>query len=217
MEDLVTNADSGGLPWRIKDLVRVAEGIIATDPQLFALAEVGSNRRLNVYLIRDYAVRGFIPRPERIGRESRFGLAHLVHLLAVRVLLSSQKWSLRVIKAHLTTTSHEDLLNGLLNPVKVQVYAEYAEATGVVEDRAQANEGNNATTRASDRSSPPMGERAAARSRVHFELEPWCEMVIDANRLRLLTWAEVDRLTKTLQDRLKEYTPQVRRTRHVES
>ena len=219
------NFDIGRSPWNIDALIQVADRIIASDPQLFALAQIGTNKRLNVRLVRDYAVRGLIPAPNLLRRKSRFGLPHLLHLLAVRVLLGSQKWSLRVIKANLTTTTPQDLLNGLLSPVKVRVQAEYAEAAGLVSGAAECspdavsktclNAITGATTLLTLQSSAATDKRRAAKSKMHIELEPWCEVVIDAHRLRLLTWAEVDRLTKTLQDHLKVYTPQVRRTRHM--
>ena len=240
------NLQSGQSPWRVEALIRVADGIIAAHPQLFADAGDGSNKRLNVRLIRDYAVRGFIPRPVRIGRMSHFGLKHLVQLLAVRALLSLQKWSLRVIKANLTVTSQEDLLDGLLSPVKARVHAEYAQAAGLVRkptrpssevrpapgmesplfilrETPDASEqlvpgevliaNSGLTTVPKLESSAPPELPTAATSKLHIALEPWCEVVIDTHRSRLLTWEEVDRLTKTLQDRLRAHTPQVRRTR----
>jgi hypothetical protein len=125
---MVASADNMGAkdsPWTVETLIGAAERIIASDPQLFAHPESENKKDLNVRLIRDYVVREFIPRPERMGREARFGLNHLVQLLAVRVLLRSQKWSLPAIKASFVTTSSEDLLNGLLNPVRAKVEAEY--------------------------------------------------------------------------------------------
>jgi len=103
---MVASADNMGAkdaPWTVETLIGAAERIIASDPQLFAHPESENKKDLNVRLIRDYVVREFIPRPERVGREARFGLNHLVQLLAVRVLLRSQKWSLPAIKASFVT------------------------------------------------------------------------------------------------------------------
>ena len=54
-------------PWTVETLIGAAERIIASDPQLFAHPESENKKDLNVRLIRDYVVREFIPRPERMG------------------------------------------------------------------------------------------------------------------------------------------------------
>src|ERR1039458_2972951 len=118
------NRQIGGSPWTVEKLIEKAERIISADPKLFAHPESESSKELNVRLIRDYVVREFIPRPERVGRGARFGLDHLVQLLAVRLLLRSQRWSLPAIKASLATTHTADLLNGLLAPGRSRIEAE---------------------------------------------------------------------------------------------
>ena len=47
----------GRSPWTVDELIERAERIIASDPRLFAHPESGSNKELNVRLIRDYVVR----------------------------------------------------------------------------------------------------------------------------------------------------------------
>jgi hypothetical protein len=113
-------------PWTVEDLIVVAQRVIASGAEPFAEGEISKD--LNVRLIRDYVVREIIPRPLRIGREARFGLGHLVHLLAVRQLLRNQKWSLPAIKASFTTSNTEDLLNGILSPVRPQIEREFRKA-----------------------------------------------------------------------------------------
>jgi hypothetical protein len=235
------NMDAKDAPWTVETLIGAAERIIASDPQLFAHPESENKKDLNVRLIRDYVVREFIPRPERMGREARFGLNHLVQLLAVRVLLRSQKWSLPAIKASFVTTSSEDLLNGLLNPVRNKVEAEYNKATGVADSRARVATESVQTPRlnpaqllieqfkASKQPEPkpsssptfsgasfsmaaraapapasPATQRAGGSSRLHIELEPGCEVVIDAQRMQSLTSEEVERLGEALKSRLKD-------------
>ena len=131
------NMDAKDSPWTVETLIGAAERIIASDPQLFAHPESENKKDLNVRLIRDYVVREFIPRPERVGREARFGLDHLVQLLAVRVLLRSQRWSLPAIKASFATTSSEDLLQGLLASVRPLIENEYCAAASTVPSQAQ--------------------------------------------------------------------------------
>jgi hypothetical protein len=187
-----------------------------------------------------------------VGREARFGLNHLVQLLAVRVLLRSQKWSLPAIKASFVTTSSEELLNGLLSPVRAKVEAEYNKATGMAGGRspvaiesvqtprlnpaqllleqfkeqfkaskqpqpklssspmfpgASFNIANlSSAARAAPAVASPATERAGGSSRLHIELEPGCEVVIDAQRMQSLTSEEVERLGEALKSRLKDET-----------
>jgi len=250
MADSADNMDAKDSPWTVETLIGAAERIIASDPQLFAHPESENKKDLNVRLIRDYVVREFIPRPERVGREARFGLNHLVQLLAVRVLLRSQKWSLPAIKASFVTTSSEDLLNGLLNPVRAKVEAEYNKATGMAGGRPRVTTEtvqtprlnpaqllleqfkeqfkaskqpepklssspmfpgasfNIASLSSAARAAPavasPATERAGGSSRLHIELEPGCEVVIDAKRMQSLTSEEVERLGEALKSRLKD-------------
>jgi hypothetical protein len=225
--------------WTVEELIFKAERIISSDPKLFARPESDSNKELNVRLIRDYVVREFIPRPERIGREARFGLDHLVQLLAVRVLLRSQKWSLPAIKASFATTSTEDLLNGLLAPVRPQIESEYRAVAGAVQSRSQAPSDSvhapqlnpaqvlieqfnaakkpqakptgrllfDRTARATQPPGGPESQRTGSvSSRLHVELDPWCEVVIDAQRAEALTPEEVERLGETLKSRLRNAT-----------
>ncbi len=116
------------MPWTVDGFVDAAERIMVSSPELFASSDTGSGKELNVRLIRDYVVRDFIPRPGKLGREARFGLDHLVHLLAVRVLLRSQKWSLPAIKASLGSTDTEGLLNGVLAPIHTRIEKEFTRA-----------------------------------------------------------------------------------------
>jgi hypothetical protein len=237
---MVTRAEHGvigGAGWTVEELIATAEKIISSDPERFAHPEGGSNKELNVRLIRDYVVREFIPRPERVGRESRFGLDHLAQLLAVRLLLRGQKWSLPAIKASKTST--EDLLNGMLAPVRSLIEAEYRKATGAAQSRTQglvagqshqtpqlnpaqlliehfkAAEHPQAktlgmplfskTVRASpSAASLAMQQASGTSSKLHVQLEPWCEVVMDAQRLKSLTPEEVERLGEALKSRLHD-------------
>jgi hypothetical protein len=225
---------TGTAGWTVDELIATAERIMSSDPKLF-----DSNKELNVRLIRDYVVREFIPRPERVGREARFGLDHLVQLLAVRLLLRSQKWSLPAIKASFANTSTEDLLNGPLAQVRSLIEREYRKASGAAQSRTQAVAGRVRTpelnaaqllieqfktpkqpqAKALDmplfskaqRAIPSHSGMAAQRTsdisrKVHVELEPWCEVVIDAQRMKSLTREEVERLGEALKSRLRDET-----------
>jgi hypothetical protein len=236
-----SNADQLGAPWGIEELIAAAERIMASRPELFVPPETDSSKELNIRLVRDYVVREFIPRPERVGRESRFDLDHLVHLLAVRMLLRTQKWSLPAIKASFRATSTNELLGGILQPVSQIIGAEYEEAKGSerkrapsVSETARTPELNpaqlliqkfkaagapksagpamarrlmSAAVRSTDQVAVRTAQHSASISRkVHVELEPWCEVVIDAQRMNALTREEVDRLGEALKSRLKKET-----------
>src|SRR6516225_5914623 len=127
-------------PWDVEALIATAERIMSAAPELFAYGDTDDKRELNVRLIRDYVVRGFIPRPVRLGREARFGRDHLVHLLAVRALLRNQKWSLPAIKASFITTDTQGLLDGVLGRVRSRIEAEYRRASKAEEGRAPREE-----------------------------------------------------------------------------
>lgn len=116
------------LPWTVEGFVEAAQRLMLSSPELFASSDTGTGRELNVRLIRDYVVRGFIPRPGKSGREARFGLDHLVHLLAVRVLLRSQKWSLPAIRSSLGSTDTESLLSGVLAQIRARIEKEFSRA-----------------------------------------------------------------------------------------
>ena len=225
--------------WTVEGLIAAAKRVISSDPKLFAHSESENNKELNVRLIRDYVVREFISRPERVGREARFGLDHLVQLLAVRVLLRSQRWSLPAIKASFATTSTEELLNGLLAPVRPCIESEYRAGATPVQSLAQTSANIVRTPQLNPaqllieqfkaarksrsmgaepalfaktaRASPvparlAMQQTGGMSSRLHVELEPWCEVVIDAQRVKSLTSEEVERLGEALKSRLYNET-----------
>jgi hypothetical protein len=56
--------------------------------------------------------------------------------------------------------------------------------------------------RAAPAPASPAVQRAG--SKLHIELEPGCELVIDAQRMQSLTSEEVERLAEALKSRLKD-------------
>lgn len=235
----------GSAPWTVEGLIKAAEHVMAAEPQLFSHPDSESDKELNVRLIRDYVVREFIPRPAREGRESRFGREHLIWLLAVRGLLRSQRWSLPAIKASFTSTSTEELLDGLLAPVRSQIEAEYRKATRQVLAQTLATTEPVRTpdlnpaqllieqfkTKKHHPHEPPMPlfSRTAApnkplpaletlkastvvqlgslqesvKEKTHIEIEPWFEVVIDAERMQSMTPAEAEQLGEALKRYLR--------------
>lgn len=245
MEITADKSEIGSAPWTVEGLIEAAERIMAAEPRLFSHPDSDTGKELNVRLIRDYVVREFIPRPERVGRESRFGRNHLIWLLAVRALLRSQRWSLPAIKASFSSTSTEELLDGLLAPVHSRIETEYRKATLQVlekavaaaepvttpelnpaqllikqfkEERSPAAKEPHAPlfSRSAASGKPPAaleqlrlrtierlkGRQESVKEKTHIEIEPGCEVVIDAQRMRSLTPDEVERLGEALKRHL---------------
>ena len=226
------------MPWSVEGLIEAAEKIMAAAPDVFPQSDVENKRELNVRLIRDYVVREFIPRPARSGREVRFGLEHLIHLLAVRALLRSQKWSLPAIKDSFATTGSAELLDGVLAKVRNRIQSEYQKAVRAagLQDPPQVEgmrssllnpaqfliqkfkSGDGPSKQehlsaarsalfAAERPVPASpGSASSGRSKLHIELEPWCEVVVDAAQLPSLTPGRIERLGEALKRRLKEET-----------
>ena len=203
-------------PWSVDGLIEVAERIMATAPEVIPQTDPKNKKELNVRLIRDYVVRGFIPRPARSGREVRFGLDHLVHLLAVRALLRNQKWSLPAIKDSFVATSSAELLDSVLAPVRSRIHAEYQKAvkaagferpTPSMRDQPSSlnpaqlliqrfKSGDEPSKREHRLAAQSVsfdtcarlrpansGTTSSGRSKLHIELEPWCEVVVDFAQL----------------------------------
>lgn len=74
-------------------------------------------------LVRYYVTEGVLSRPDREGREARFGFRQIIEFLAVRILLADG-WSLARIADYFRTVSIEGLLS-LLPPVPGIAQAKY--------------------------------------------------------------------------------------------
>ncbi len=233
--NLSTDASAYDIPWTVEELIDHAEKIMAIAPDLFRSSDLDSKKELNVRLIRDYVVREFIPRPIRVGREARFGLNHLVHLLAVRALLKSHKWSLPAIKASFASTSLEELLDGVLLPVKQRITSAYLRSSKVAAMREAKGEPartpalnpaqilieqfKSTKSRHFHQAMAPIGagmnQRSAATdwldkdgqessTKLHLQLEPGCELVIDERRAREIEPEDIERLGDTIKRLLNE-------------
>lgn len=152
--------------------------------------------RPNERLVRDYVQRGIVARPERDGKEARFGFRQLVDFLVARALLQDG-WPLAKI-AELTATAPLDELLRLLPQERPPTAAE--EALDRL-SRQRAREGPVAGFAAMapppDRLAresmlwrrdmrqaspfPPSG--LPRRDAVRIELAPWCLVVLDRDAL----------------------------------
>jgi DNA-binding transcriptional MerR regulator len=92
-----------------------AEALAVEATHLLALLKVvDDSAPLTARLVRDYAQRGIVRRPNRHGKETRYGSQHLVELLAARLLVRDG-WPLAKIAQHIARTPHAELL-GLISP-----------------------------------------------------------------------------------------------------
>ena len=92
-----------------------------------------------------------------------------------------------------------------LNPA--QLLIEQFKATKKPQSKATGTILLNRTARAAPAPASQATQRTVGMSsRLHVELEPWCEVVIDAQRVKSLTSEEVERLGEALKSRLHDET-----------
>jgi DNA-binding transcriptional MerR regulator len=90
----------------VEDLALAAESVLAS---IGALAGDDGSTSINTRLIRDYAQRGILSRPERLGKEALYRYQHLVELVAARILLSDG-WPLAKVSDYVASAKTEDLV-----------------------------------------------------------------------------------------------------------
>jgi DNA-binding transcriptional MerR regulator len=100
----------------IEDLALAADTVLSS---LGALAGEDGATSINARLIRDYAQRGILSRPERLGKEALYRYQHLVELVAARILLNDG-WPLAKVSDYFASARTEDLaaLAAPQSPVK---------------------------------------------------------------------------------------------------
>lgn len=90
----------------VDDLAVAAGSVLAS---IGAVAGDDGSASLNTRLIRDYAQRGILSRPERIGKEAIYRYQHLVELVAARILLNDG-WPLAKVSDYVASAKIEDLV-----------------------------------------------------------------------------------------------------------
>ena len=88
-----------------EDLARVATRICVG----LGLGAATDTDELSARLVRDYAQREILARPERLGKEAIYTWRHLVELVAARALVADG-WPLAKVTQHFALTPLEDLL-----------------------------------------------------------------------------------------------------------
>jgi len=143
---------------------------------------------------------------------------------------------LPAIKASFSATTSDELLDGVLADVRTRIQSEYQKAVKaagferpapaeavpssplnpaqLLIRKFKSGDGSNKedllTRGAVFAASPPVpassGTTGSGRSKLHIELEPWCEVVVDAAQLPTLTPGRIERLAEALKRRLQDET-----------
>lgn len=94
-----------GFSGSAEDLARLATTVCAG----LGLGAANDTDELSARLVRDYAQRDILSRPERQGKEAIYTWRHLVELVAARALVADG-WPLAKVTQHFALTPLEDLL-----------------------------------------------------------------------------------------------------------
>ena len=138
-------------------------------------------------VIRDYQRRGVVSPPERKGREAIYTQRHALELILARILLA-EGWTLGKIAQSFDRMSDSDLVS----LIDGSGPSELGEAIHE-NDRENQNVGfaYHAAFLASQRSTLQQSRRAlnldgnppAPIAKIHFQLSPWAQLAIDADRI----------------------------------
>ena len=93
-----------GFEGGIEDLSAIADEVLAA----LGVGDAEEAGSINPRLIRDYAARGILSRPERVGKEALYRYQHLAELVAARVLLNDG-WPLAKVADYVASARLDDL------------------------------------------------------------------------------------------------------------
>jgi DNA-binding transcriptional MerR regulator len=113
------------------------------------------DEELSVRLVRDYAQRDILSRPERQGKEAVYSWRHLIELVAARALLADG-WPLAKITEHFALTPHDGLL--ALIPGQPQEASALATARRIREQTRSRPAFRYESARMPMQSAPPPGD-----------------------------------------------------------
>jgi hypothetical protein len=198
----------------VNELARVAGAILA------ARGLGDGSIEPNVRVIRDYAQRGIVSRAERQGKEAIYGHRQLLELVAARVLVAAG-WPLAKIAEHFALIGTAELRS--LIPGGGQAVPENRALALARRLRDETRQGSvRFPARPAPSSSEEFGRRAAHVSSLQAELRealrrlglpeqlpaveqlaliavaPWCQLLIDSDRLGRLTIEEAEAIGKAV-------------------
>lgn len=199
--------DMTGWTGDVDELAQTASSILSTR----AIFE--STIEPNVRLIRDYAQRGILSRPERQGKEAVYGYRQLLELVAARTLVADG-WPLSKIAEQFVLMEDPELLSLVAGPPVTRTPAQRvahrlrAETSSLQPTRPHFS--NTFRQRATQRSSLQSELRDALRKLglpegapaeeqlTLIAVAPWCQLLMDSDRLNQLTIEEAETLGRAV-------------------
>jgi len=191
----------------VDDLAQVAGSILAARGIGEGAAEP------NVRLIRDYAQRGIVSPAERQGKEAIYGYRQLLELVAARALVADG-WPLAKIAEQFAVMGDADLLGlvaapqALFTPAQQVVRRLRAETPPPQDCRSRPSE--SFRSRAAQLSSMQselrdalrklgLPENAPAEEQLTLiAVAPWCQLLMESDRLNRLTIEEAETLGRAV-------------------
>lgn len=182
----------------------------------------------NVRLIRDYASRGILTRPERRGKEAIYGYRHLLEFVAARVLVADG-WPLAKIAEHFVHISDDELRALIPGQERGNRALELARSflrggagREAVRPQLKARAKPEEHTTDKPTSGTLFRERAARVSSLQVDLRnamdrlglppdappmeqvtliaiaPWCQLLIQTERLKTLTASDAEEIGRAI-------------------
>jgi hypothetical protein len=173
-------------------------------------------------VIRDYAQRGIVSRPERHGKEAIYGYRHLLEFVAARVLVADG-WPLAKIAEHFAHIANDDLRNLISGyPGKNRALAVARRLRGEAQLPSPGMLGKPSRNKPLLDPSDEFRERAARLSRIQAEMRealrrlglpedgpavehltllavaPWCQVLVESRRLSRLTIEEAEEIGRAV-------------------
>jgi hypothetical protein len=199
----------------VSELARLAGEILAAR----GLADASNEPTVRV--VRDYAQRGIVSRPDRQGKEAIYGYRQLLEFIAARVLVADG-WPLAKIAehfAHIADAELHNLVSG--DQAKNRALAVAQRLRSETQLVPPGGHGKSARTSSLD----PAGDfrqRAARLSSVQMELRkalrrlglpedgpaveqltlivvaPWCQVLVETRRLQRVTMEEAEEIGRAV-------------------
>jgi hypothetical protein len=199
----------------VNELARVAAAILAARGLGIDSTEP------NVRVIRDYAQRGIVSRGERQGKEAIYGQRQLLELVAARVLVADG-WPLAKIAEHFALIGTSELRSLILGSQEAPPSKALALARRLREEARLGSAQSRSAGLPPPSPSEEFGRRAAHLSSLQAELRealrqlglpedapaveqltliavaPWCQLLIDSDRLGRLTIEEAEAIGRAV-------------------
>jgi hypothetical protein len=200
----------------VSELARLAGEILAAR----GLADASNEPTVRV--VRDYAQRGIVSRPQRQGKEAIYGYRQLLEFIAARVLVADG-WPLAKIAehfAHIADTELRTLISGDQTKNRALTVAQRLRSEAQL--APSGVHGKPSRYRSSPDAADDFRRRAARLSSVQVELRealrrlglpedgpaveqltliavaPWCQVLVENRRLQRVTMEEAEEIGRAV-------------------